>query len=57
MTNDDRLEGLEDAVVRLSNILEHRLGFYPDDLNQAVRDEGQLIHAWARAVQEHRSGT
>lgn len=57
MTNEDRLEGLEDAVTRLSNIMEHRLGFYADDLNQVVRDEGQLIHGWARAVQEHRAGT
>lgn len=56
MTNEDRLQGLEDAVTRLSNIVEHRLGAYADDLNQAVRDEGDLIHGWARAAQEHRSG-
>jgi hypothetical protein len=57
MTNDERIKGLEDAVTRLSNIVEHRLGAYANDLNQAVRDEGDLIHGWARAAQEHRAGT
>jgi hypothetical protein len=57
MTNDERIRGLEDAVTRLSNIVEHRLGAYAADLNQAVRDEGELIHGWARAAQEPRAGS
>jgi hypothetical protein len=57
MTNDERIKGLEDAVASLSNIVEHRLGAYGDDLNQAVQDEGELIHGWARAAQEHRAGS
>ena len=57
MTNDECIKGLEDALTRLSNIVEHRLGAYSDDTNQAVRDEGQLIHGWVRAAQEHRSGS
>jgi hypothetical protein len=57
MTNDERIKGLEDALTRLSNIVEHRLGAYADDRNQVVRDEGDLIHGWARAAQEHRAGS
>jgi hypothetical protein len=57
MTSDERIKGLEDALTHLSNIVEHRLGAYADDINQAVRDEGDLIHGWARAAQEHRSGS
>jgi hypothetical protein len=57
MTFEDRMNELEDTVIRLSYVLELKTGAYSHDGNSAIRDEGQLIEGWARAVQERRAGT
>ncbi len=58
MTLEERIAGLEDAVIRLSNIMEFRLGPYAaNTTDQRVVAEGEEIHAWARAVQERRAGS
>ena len=56
MTNEERIAELEDAVIRLSNISELD-GAYADSVNPARRANGEAIHRWAKAVQEHRAGT
>lgn len=57
MTNEDRIDALEDTVIRLSYLVELRTGKYSNDVNPAIRDEGPYIENWARAIQERRSGT
>jgi hypothetical protein len=57
MTNEERIAGLEHAVIRLSNIWELKFGAYALDVNPAVRSEGEQIRGWAGSVQEHRAGT
>jgi hypothetical protein len=57
MTNDERIAGLEDAVIRLSHIMELKYGAFASDVNTRVVGEGEQIHRWAKSVQEHRAGT
>jgi hypothetical protein len=47
MTNEERLAGLEDAVIHLSNIVELRFGLYADNTtNPRVVAEGEQFHRW-----------
>ena len=57
MTFEERINELEDTVIRISYVLELKTGAYSLDGNPAVRDEGQQIERWARAIQERRAGT
>jgi hypothetical protein len=57
MTFEERINELEDTVIRISYVLELKTGAYSHDGNPAVRDEGQHIERWARAIQERRAGT
>jgi hypothetical protein len=57
MTIEDRINELEDAVIRISYVLELKTGKYSDDSHPTIRDEGQHLAAWARAIQERRAGT
>lgn len=57
MTIEERIDELEDMVIRLSFVLELKTGAYSHDGNPKVRDEGQLIERWARAIQERRAGS
>jgi hypothetical protein len=50
MTLEERIAGLEDAVIRLSHIVELRSGHYDADVNPSVRHEGEHIHRWAESV-------
>lgn len=56
MTNEERIAGLEDALIRLSRIVELRLGPYAADLNAGVAAEGEQIHRWAQSVEDHWAG-
>ncbi len=56
MTNEERIAGLEDAVIRLSNIWELN-GAYALDVNPAIRGEGEQIRRWAKSVSDSRAGT
>ncbi len=58
MTNEERIAGLEDAVIRLSRIEELRFGSYASNITDPrVVAEGELFHGWVKSVQEHRAGT
>jgi hypothetical protein len=57
MTIEERINDLEDTVIRISYVLELKNGAYSHEANPTIRDEGQLIASWARAVQERRAGT
>ena len=57
MTFEERINELEDTVIRISYVLELKKGAYSHDGNPAIRDEGQHIERWARAIQERRAGT
>ncbi len=50
MTNEERIAGLEDAVIRLSHIVELRSGAYGADVQAGVRHDGEHIHRWAASV-------
>jgi hypothetical protein len=50
MTNEERIAGLEHAVMRLSRIVELRSGAYAADVNAEVQDAGEQIHGWAESV-------
>jgi hypothetical protein len=54
MTNEERIRGLEDAVMNLSNILEARGGAYGRELSGNVPIYGAQIHQWVAAVRAHR---
>jgi len=56
MTPEERIAGLEDSVIRLSRIMELRLGPYASDLNAGVVGEGEQIHRWAKSVEDHWAG-
>lgn len=58
MTHEERIRGLEDAVVNLSRIVELKVGRYAlEKLKPEIAVKGEEIHAWARSVQEHRAGS
>jgi hypothetical protein len=50
MTPEERIAGLEHAVMRFSHIVELRSGPYAADVNAEVRDAGEQIHGWAESV-------
>ena len=56
MTNEERIRGIEDAVIHLSDILEARLGPYGRDQHLAVPGYGKQIHQWVASVNARRSG-
>jgi hypothetical protein len=55
MTNEERIDGLEDAVIRLSKVLEFKFGAYADHVDQRVVGEGGQIRRWAKSVEDHRA--
>ena len=58
MTNEERIRGLEDAVLNLSRILELKSGFYADEqMNPEFADNGAEIHCWAKSVVDRLAGT
>ena len=57
MTNEERIKGLEDAVILLSKIDQARLGPYAADRCAGVPVYGSQINDWIRSVQEHQAGT
>jgi hypothetical protein len=50
MTLEERIAGLEDAVIRLSHIQELRFGPYERDITAGVAHDGEHIHRWAESV-------
>jgi hypothetical protein len=50
MTNEERIAGLEHAVMRLSRIVELRSGAYAVDVNAEIQVEGEQIHGWAESM-------
>jgi hypothetical protein len=54
MTLEERVAGLEEAVIRLSNILELD-GAYANSVDPARRGNGEAIHRWAKSVADHRA--
>ncbi len=58
MTNEERITGIEDALIHLSNIMEFRFGLYANNTTDPrVVDAGEHLYGWVRSVQEHRAGT
>ena len=57
MTIEERINELEDVVIRVSYVLELKTGAYSHEGDPAIRDEGHLIQGCARSVQERRAGT
>jgi len=57
MTHEERIRGLEDAVIRLSNIQEFRFGPYAIDITPGVSGEGEQVRRWAKSVEDRRAGT
>ena len=47
---EERIRGVEDAVIQLSNILEAKSGSYARDLNENIRLWGGQIHHWMASV-------
>ncbi len=54
MTNEERIAGLEDALIHLSNILELKYGSFASDVNTRVVANGEQIHRWAKSVEDRR---
>jgi hypothetical protein len=55
MTNEERIRGVEDAVILLSNISEARFGPFSLDQCRGVPGYGERIHDWMSAVNAHRA--
>jgi hypothetical protein len=55
MTLEERVSGLEDAVMHLSNILELDRGVYDRHVNPAIRANGGEVRRWAESVRDHRA--
>jgi hypothetical protein len=53
MTIEERIRGLEDAVINLSNILEadelHAMA-----VNETIRQQGAELYRWMDSVRAHR---
>ena len=57
MTLEERVARLENVVVRLSNIMELRLGPNAGNIkDQRVISEGELFHRWPESVTEKGAG-
>lgn len=54
MTMEERIAELEDAVVRLSCIVELRSGPYSKDANARVEHEGGLVRRWVESLEAQR---
>ena len=55
MTNEERIRGLEDAVILLSNIDQARFGAYAKDQCQGVPRYGAQVRKWIGKVNAHRA--
>jgi hypothetical protein len=51
-----QIQRLEDALIRLSNIVIRRSGAFETDTDDAVVREGTLFNSWAETVRDLRSG-
>jgi RecA-family ATPase len=55
MTNEERIRGVEDAVIVLTSLLEAKGGPFVRDVNPSVSGSGALIHLWMASVKAHRA--
>jgi hypothetical protein len=55
MTNEERIRGVEDAVILLTHVLEEKTGPFVRDVNPTVSGSGALIHLWMASVKAHRA--
>jgi hypothetical protein len=55
MTNEERIRGVEDAVILLTNILEAKSGSFVRDVSSSVSGPGERLHQWMASVKAHRS--
>jgi hypothetical protein len=56
--DEERIRGLEDAVINLSRILELKSGYYANErMNPEITTKGAEIHRWAQSVEDRRAGT
>jgi hypothetical protein len=55
MTDEERIRGLEDAVMNLNKIVRLRTGAYEIEQGQPeIRRMGEVIHRWIESVLAHR---